>query len=146
MKKKLHTSFSSSIGAINLSKDFENPINFLLVEDNKIALFTLERMIAQAGCQFTSLTDGESALHMAKTKLFDLIITDLGLPGLSGIELTLNIRAFEREKQRTSIPIIGLTAHSDEHIKQTCLQSGMNEVFTKPMTIDILATIMKTYL
>lgn len=119
--------------------------NLLLVEDNKIALFTLENLITQAGCRFTSVMDGETALHLACSKTFDLIITDLGLPGLSGIDLTLKIRAFEKEQQKTPIPIIGLTAHAEEHIKRGCLQAGMNEVFTKPMTADVLAAIKKVY-
>ncbi|MDR3502262.1 MAG: ATP-binding protein [Legionella sp.] len=117
----------------------------LLVEDNKIALFTLENLINLAGYQFTSVMDGESALHLIKTQSFDLIITDLGLPGLSGIDLTRKIREFERELHKEPVPIIGLTAHSEGKIKRNCLEAGMNEVFTKPMTIEVLAGIKTTY-
>ncbi|MFJ1268727.1 ATP-binding protein [Legionella lytica] len=117
----------------------------LLVEDNKIALFTLENLVKLAGYQFTSVMDGESALHLAQTQRFDLIITDLGLPGLSGIELTRTIRGLERAFHKESMPIIGLTAHSEDKIKRSCLEAGMNEVFTKPMTIDVLARIKTTY-
>ncbi|USQ13816.1 response regulator [Legionella lytica] len=121
------------------------PYKLLLVEDNKIALFTLENLIKLAGYQFTSVMDGESALHLAKNQSFDLIITDLGLPGLSGIDLTRKIREFERELHKEPMPIIGLTAHSEEKIKRSCLESGMNEVFTKPMTTEMLAGIKTTY-
>lgn len=117
----------------------------LLVEDNKIALFTLENLISQSQCRFTSVMDGEAALQLAQTHSFDLIITDLGLPGLSGIDLTRKIRMFEQEKYKSPVPIIGLTAHSEEKIKRNCLQSGMNEVYTKPMTTDVLARIKNTY-
>ncbi len=118
----------------------------LLVEDNKIALFTLENLVIQSGCQFTSVMDGETALHLAQSEVFSLIITDLGLPGLSGKELTQKIRLFEKENQLTPVPIIGLTAHSEEKIKKNCLLSGMDEVYTKPMTIEVLAKIKKKYL
>lgn len=117
----------------------------LLVEDNKIALYTLENLISQSQCRFISVMDGEAALQLAQTQAFDLIITDLGLPGLSGIDLTRKIRMFEKEKCKPPIPIIGLTAHSEEKIKRNCLQSGMNEVYTKPMTTDVLARIKNTY-
>jgi PAS domain S-box-containing protein len=120
--------------------------NLLLVEDNKIALFTLENLVTQSQCQYISVMDGESALHLAQSNSFDLIITDLGLPGLSGIDLTRRIRALERENHKQPIPIIGLTAHSEEKIKKNCLQSGMNEVYTKPMTIEVLAKIKNIYL
>ncbi|EHL32508.1 response regulator [Legionella drancourtii] len=65
--------------------------------------------------------DGEAALQLAQTQAFDLIITDLGLPGLSGIDLTRKIRMFEKEKCKPPIPIIGLTAHSEEKIKKKLL-------------------------
>lgn len=118
----------------------------LLVEDNKIALFTLENLVTQSQCEFTSVMDGEAALQLAQTKAFDLIITDLGLPGLSGSDLTRKIRVIEKEKHKRPIPIIGLTAHSEEKIKRSCLQSGMNEVYTKPMTAEVLSKIKDTYL
>jgi CheY-like chemotaxis protein len=118
----------------------------LLIEDNKIALFTLENLITQLQCKFTSVMDGETALHVVERQVFDIIITDLGLPGLSGIDLTRKIRALEKEQQKQSIPIIGLTAHSEEHIKRECLQAGMNEVYTKPMTMDVLLRIKKDFL
>lgn len=131
-------------GAPEISPTAE-PCNLLLVEDNKIALFTLENLIKLAGYQFTSVMDGESALHLAKNQSFDLIITDLGLPGLSGIDLTRKIREFERELHKEPMPIIGLTAHSEGKIKRSCLEAGMNEVFTKPMTTEVLAGIKTTY-
>ena len=140
--KKLHT--SSPIGVSEVS-DVSEILTFLLVEDNKIALFSLERLVVQIGCQFISVMDGEVAFDLAKNKTFNLIITDLGLPGLSGIELTSKIRAFEKEMQKKPAPIIGLTAHSQEETKQACLKSGMNEVFTKPMTFELLSTLVRNY-
>ena len=145
LKKELHISSSSSNGAVNTSDSSTNAPKLLLVEDNKIALFTLENLVRQAGCVFFSAMDGERALDLSQTQPFDLIITDLGLPGLSGIDLTIRIRLLEQELQKAPIPIIGLTAHSEEHIKQECLQAGMNEVYTKPMTSAVLASIKKTY-
>ena len=118
----------------------------LLVEDNHIALLTLENIATQAGCQFRSAIDGETALKLAKTEPFDLIITDLGLPGISGIDLTQKLRQFEKEQHKKPIPIIGLTAHAENKIKKECLQSGMNAAFTKPMNPETLEKIKLTYL
>jgi len=131
------------------SKIIETPLNapsILLIEDNKIALLTLENLIRQLGCHFTSAMDGETALELAKTQPFDLIITDLGLPGLSGIDFTRMLRIFEKEHQKKPMPIIGLTAHAEDKIKQACLQAGMNQAFTKPMTPTTLDFIKTTYL
>lgn len=117
----------------------------LLVEDNKIALFTLESLLGQAQWPFVSVMDGEAALQLIEEQSFDLIITDLGLPGISGIDLTKSIRTQEKEKQKDPVPIIGLTAHSEESIKLKCQLAGMNAVFTKPMTIDILSQLKAQY-
>lgn len=132
-----------SFGEINTTESLEPKL--LLVEDNKIALFTLENLITQSGYRFVSVMDGDVAFYLAQAQTFDLIITDLGLPGLSGMDLTLKIRAFEKETQRKPIPIIGLTAHSEERVKRSCLQAGMNEVFTKPMTVEVLTRIKQIY-
>jgi|GEM_PF-1535717 len=118
----------------------------LLVEDNNIALLALENLINQAGCRFTSVMTGEAALDLAKHQCFDLIITDLGLPGLSGFGLTQELRAFENKFQRKPVPIIGLTAYTEKNIKQECEQAGMNHAFIKPMKPSALATIKNTYL
>ena len=127
----------------------EVPLNaphLLLVEDNKIALFMIENLIAQSGYRFTSATDGETGFNLAKIQSFDLIITDLGLPGISGIELTQKLRAYEQYQGITRVPIIGLTAHSEEKIKQECLKAGMNETYTKPLASDTFEKIKSLYL
>lgn len=123
-----------------------NTPHILLVEDNKIALIMLENLIGQAGCRFTSVMDGETALDLAKKESFNLIITDIGLPGLSGIDLTYQLRLFENDSNKKPVLVIGLTGHTEEKINQACLQAGISQVFTKPLTPDNLATIKSTYL
>jgi two-component system, OmpR family, aerobic respiration control sensor histidine kinase ArcB len=118
---------------------------FLLIEDNNIAILMLETLVSQAGYRFRSVFDGESALELVKNEDFDLIITDLGLPGISGIEFTSRLRKLEKKKNKTATPIIGLTAHADPKIKSECLDVGMNEAMTKPMSSAILDNIRLNY-
>lgn len=113
----------------------------LLIEDNIVALNMLEYLVAQAGFQFISAVDGAEALEIAKTDAFDLIITDLGLPGLSGLDITREIRLFEQKTQKKPVLIVGLTAHADAKIKQGCIDAGMDEALTKPMSADKLEHI-----
>ncbi|MDF1756884.1 MAG: ATP-binding protein [Legionellaceae bacterium] len=133
---------------MELSKLAEVPDDaplFLLVEDNNIALVMLENLVAQAGFRFKSVIDGETALELAKNEVFDLIIADLGLPGISGIEFTRLLRKYEKENNKTMVPIIGLTAHADPKIKTGSLHAGMNEAFTKPMSPAILDNVRLNY-
>ena len=113
----------------------------LLIEDDPIARITLENLVSQAGWRFASAEDGESGLYLAKKQSFDLIITDLGLPGISGTEFTKIFREIEQKNGRTPVPIVGLTAHAQDSVKKECLESGMNAVYTKPMRPDILEKI-----
>ena len=139
-------SLSHTVNRSKTCESTENVPHLLLVEDNSIALLMLENLVTKAGCHFTTATNGETALNLAKAHRFDLIITDLGLPVLSGIEFTTQLRAFEAASNRPAVPIIGLTAHAEEKIKQNCKQMGMNEALTKPMTLDMLNIITSTYL
>ncbi|MDF1758634.1 MAG: ATP-binding protein [Legionellaceae bacterium] len=117
----------------------------LLVEDNAIALKMLECLTKKMGFNFISAIDGDKALKLATTQKFDLIITDIGLPILSGIDFTRKFREFEDINNLCHIPVIGLTAHADNEIKQECIDAGMNEDLAKPMTSSRLKDIKQTY-
>lgn len=119
--------------------------HLLLVEDNIIALRLIESIAKQAGCQITSATDGEQALKLALSMSFDLIITDIGLPGLSGNELTERLRAVEKSTNKAAIPIIGLTAHALAIAEKQCLSAGMNQVFTKPINLATMKKIIAQF-
>lgn len=118
----------------------------LLVEDNLIALRIVESIVTQAGGDFISAIDGEKALALVKNSSFDLVITDIGLPGISGYELTEDIRKWEIENGRKSIPIIGLTAHALDKTEQICLVAGMNKVLTKPINLETMDLLIKQYM
>ena len=115
----------------------------LLVEDNIIALLLIETLVTQAGLKFTSAIDGESALILAKSINFDFIITDIGLPGISGYELTYAIRQWEKDTNKDPVPIIGITAHALSEVKNECLQSGMQNMLSKPIDLKTIQELIK---
>jgi CheY-like chemotaxis protein len=117
----------------------------LLVEDNSVALHMLETILHRAGCHYITAINGEMALGLAKTTNFDLIITDIGLPGISGSELTQHIRNWETINNKKPIPIIGLTAQSQEETQKIGLRSGMSDVFIKPIDITTISAIIAKY-
>ena len=118
--------------------------HLLLVEDNMVALRMVELIAEQAGCDYTSAVNGEDALMLVKSIDFDLIITDIGLPGMSGYDLTRQIRQREIEQKKPPMPIVGLTAHA--YAKNQCLESGMNDVFCKPLNLSVMESILLQYL
>lgn len=118
----------------------------LLVEDNPSALKILKNLSIKNHCRFASAKNGEDALELVKSNRFDLIITDIGLPGFSGIELTQAIRAYEKASAQSSVPIIGLTAHGLEEAVMPCLDAGMNKVLQKPMKSDMMELMIEAFL
>ncbi|WP_158617433.1 PAS domain-containing hybrid sensor histidine kinase/response regulator [Legionella sp. km772] len=119
------------------------PCRVLIVEDNTIALKVAEAVAISVGCQVYSATDGEEAFALIQTNIFDLIITDIGLPGISGYELTQKIREWEKTNHKPNVPIVGLTAHAKSHAEKNCLDAGMNDVFSKPITTELMAAILR---
>ena len=123
-----------------------NKPHLLLIEDNAIALRLLETLCAKHGCDFTSAVDGEQALEFAKSISFDLIISDIGLPGMSGIELALAIRANEKQYNKKNVPIIGLTAHAMAEATKPGLNAGMDKVLQKPIQSSMMQQLIEQYI
>lgn len=117
----------------------------LVIEDNQIALNIVDLMLKQAKFATTPVTNGEVALELATTQHFDFIFSDVGLPGISGIEFTQQLRAFEKEHRKSPVPIIGLTAHAEGQIRDECIAAGMNDITLKPLTLSTLKTIIGKY-
>jgi PAS domain S-box-containing protein len=136
-----------------LSKPKEEHLSFILseecrvliVEDNTIALKVAEAVAVNEGCLVTCARDGEQALLLIQSNEFDLIITDIGLPGISGYELTRWIRDSESKNKKKEIPIIGLTAQATTHAENELLHVGMNDIYNKPITADLMKTILLQY-
>lgn len=124
--------------------DLPSPL-LLLVEDNAIALKMVESIAKLADCHFMSATTGEKALELIKTHQFDLVISDIGLPGITGNELTQAIRDFEKEMGQPPLPIVGLTAHAMDVAELESLKAGMNKVMTKPIRLDKLQSLIHEF-
>lgn len=120
--------------------------HILVVEDNKIALLSLENLIIQAGCRFTSAMDGERALDFATTQSFDLIITDIGLPGISGLDLSEKIREWEKKNNIRHVPIVALTGHAKNELESMGSLSVINKALTKPMRLETLKAIIDEFI
>lgn len=139
-----YTSANNNVSNTSLPIDPNIP-QLLLIEDNPIALNVLEAYVIKLGCQYSSANDAETALEMAKQRSFDLIITDIGLPGMEGTELTHLIRDDEKINNKKAVPIVGLSGHAPETIKAECMACGMNDIFRKPVTLLALKPIIERY-
>jgi PAS domain S-box-containing protein len=108
-------------------------IRVLLAEDNPINLLLTRELLRRRGLGVTEVTSGEAALKAIEGAEFDLVLTDIHMPGMDGIEATKAIRAFETATGRRRTPIVALTADALETGKRACKEAGMDGFLTKPV-------------
>ncbi len=112
----------------------------LLVEDNPVNALLASILLQREGCRVERAASGEEALDMIKTRAFDLIFMDLGLPGLDGIGTTRALRS-----SGCTTPVIALTANAYEEDRRACMNAGMNDFLTKPIEIAALRARLTTW-
>lgn len=116
-------------------------MKIMLVEDNPLNRDMLTRRLTRRGYEVVCSEDGESALDIAIRESPDVILMDISLPGIDGIETTRRIRASEHHGKT---PIIALTANAFDSDEIAAREAGCNEFETKPVELDkLLAKIEK---
>jgi signal transduction histidine kinase/ActR/RegA family two-component response regulator len=123
--------------ALSPGPDTCPPLAILLAEDNRVNQTLAVRMLEKRGHQVHVVENGREALQALESQSFDLILMDVQMPELGGLETALLIR--EREQSSTThIPIIALTANAMTGDRERCLASGMDEYVSKPIKIQDL--------
>jgi CheY-like chemotaxis protein len=107
----------------------------LLVEDNELNRDMLSRRLERRGFDVTTAVDGEVAVRIAKTLLPDVILMDMGLPGMNGWDAT---RMLKSDEPTRHIPVIALTAHALSLDRDQALAAGCDAFETKPVEIERL--------
>ena len=107
-------------------------LNLLLVEDNPTNRLLAQRVLQRAGHDVTMAENGAIALDRLARQCFDLVLMDVQMPKLGGIEAAIAIR---REEETTGghVPILALTAHAMVQDRERCMSAGMDGYLTKPI-------------
>jgi CheY-like chemotaxis protein len=107
----------------------------LVVEDNEPSREVLSRRLARRGYEIVTVADGQQAVAIAHATKPDLILMDLGLPGIDGWEATAQLKAHEQTRH---IPIIVLSAHAMSNDRTLALAAGGDDFDTKPVRFERL--------
>jgi CheY-like chemotaxis protein len=106
------------------------PLSVLVAEDNPVNCLVVQRMLARRGHAVTVVGNGADAVECALTGRFDVVLMDVQMPEMNGLEATVRIR--ERESGGR-LPIVGLTAHALRGDLERCLDAGMDHYLAKPI-------------
>ena len=117
----------------------------LLAEDEPINRVLTETILRQAGMTVTSVENGQLAVREAKSGNYDVILMDVQMPIMDGLEATRKIRDYERQHGGHQC-IIALTALAMRGDREKCLQAGMDDYLTKPVEKSELIDILVKYL
>jgi len=118
-----------------------NTYKILLADDNPINLDLTTRLLEKKGHEVTTAENGQEAVDLFLKGSFDVILMDLEMPIISGIEAARQIRAKEKASSIDTpayTPIIAMTAHDEETERTACLVVGMDGFISKPIDIKTL--------
>jgi PAS domain S-box-containing protein len=114
----------------------------LLVEDNAINQEVGLGILTKLGVNAIAVGDGTEALHALEKSCFDLVLMDVQMPTMDGIEATRRIRNPKSTVQNREIPIIAMTARAMSGDREKCLAAGMDDYISKPITMKTLEAVI----
>ena len=126
----------------NLNQIIWSDYSILLAEDNKVNQFVVQSFIEGWGAKLTICEDGLKTIKELEKGSFDVILMDIQMPVMDGIECTKRIRS----KLKSSIPIVGLTANAVKGDKEYFLSIGMDDYVSKPFNENTLKQVIANLL
>lgn len=124
----------------NMALDY--PLRLLLAEDNKLNLQLMTMMLEQLGYTFDVAKNGNEVLEKLQTNVYDLILMDVQMPVMNGLEATKKIREMGN---KGGLFIVGLSANVFDEDQKKALEAGMDDYLTKPIRLYALAEKVKYY-
>jgi two-component system, sensor histidine kinase and response regulator len=115
----------------------------LLAEDNPVNREVALAMLADAGLDVDTAEDGVQALAMARQRRYDLVLMDMQMPEMDGLEATRALRATANGRE---VPIVALTANAFGEDRAACLAAGMNDHIAKPVEPRHLYELLQRWL
>jgi CheY-like chemotaxis protein len=115
-------------------------VRVLLAEDNPINALLARALLEREGCKVDRIASGDEAVSALSRGFYDLILMDLRMPGLNGIEATRALR-----ERGVTTPIVALTADAFDEDRRACLAAGMNDFLAKPLTPAALRGVLTNW-
>ncbi len=121
-------------------------VRILLVEDNFTNRQVAEGILKKLGLRSDAAVNGAEALERLSATEYHLVLMDIQMPGMDGLAATRAIRAGEAGERARTIPIIAMTAHAMRGDREKCLEAGMDDYISKPVSPDRLGELVEKWL
>lgn len=118
----------------------------LVAEDNAINVLVLRSILEKVGYTVTSVSNGVDAVNALTRDAYDLVLMDISMPGLNGIDATKQIRSGNIDGVDPEIPIVAITAHAMKGDREQFLSAGMNDCLEKPFSRTSVVTKVDEFL
>ncbi len=120
--------------------DAEGMLHVLVVDDHPVNQEFAIEALRRLGHRVTPANNGDEALRLLGQQKFDLVLLDLQMPGIDGLEVARRFRGVERPPRT---PIVALTAHTTRETRERCMAAGFDSVLTKPVSQPALAAVLR---
>jgi CheY-like chemotaxis protein len=131
--------------AVNdLERQAREGLRILLAEDNPVNQAVAERLLTKRGYSVITVANGREVLAALDDEHFDLVLMDVQMPEMDGIEATAAIRRGESDTG-VRLPIVAMTAHAMKGDEEQCLSAGMDAYITKPIRAGELYSIIDRF-
>lgn len=121
------------------------PARVLVAEDNPFNRHVFEEFLTSMGHRVTAVSDGSEALEALRAQPFDLVLMDVQMPGMDGVEVVGRLRKGLCGARAASLPVIALTAYSMAGDRERFIEAGMTDYLSKPVTLDRLGETVARY-
>jgi CheY-like chemotaxis protein len=114
-------------------------LKVLLIDDSIDSLELLSRLLKKKGAQVTAVSQPHEGLLQAKSSKFDIVVSDIGMPDLSGYDLMKQLRNWEEQERRPHVPSVALTAYASTADAEQAIAAGFQRHLPKPINFTALA-------
>lgn len=131
-------------GSFGETRQFSEGSRVLVVEDDMANRIFASDLLNHFGCDVETALNGEESLDALSKEEFDLVLMDLSMPVMDGIEATTRLR--KSKGINRNVPVVAMTAHANKQVQSDCRRIGMNDFIAKPVTISSFEDLLQRWL